>query len=231
MDNVLYRLSWEVCLYYLDDIIVFLRSWSEHIQRLRMVFQRLREANLLLGHKECTLARTSMTFLGHLVPEEGLRPDPRLLESIREIQPPSSVTQVRSFLGLGYYRRFIKRFSKIAAPLNKLLEKNKPFVWTAECMKAYQELKELLLKGPVVAYPDFSIPFRLYTDAWNIGLGAILAQKQEGKERIISCASRTLNKSEQNYSATKKECFAVVWGFKNFRNYLIANNFKVCTGH
>ena len=83
----------------------------------------------------------------------------------------------------------------------------------------------------MVAYPDFTVPFRLYTDASNIGLGAILAQQQEGRERIISCASRTLNKAEQNYSATKKECLAVVWGIRNFRNYLIANHFKVYTDH
>ena len=139
---------------------------------------------------------------------------------------------VRTFLGLvGYYRRFIKGFSKIAAPLNKLLEKNRPFVWTTECMEAYNELKELLFREPVVAYPDFSVPFRLYMDASNIGLGAILAQKQEGKVRIICCASRTLNKSEQNYSATKKECLAVVWGIKNFRNHLIVNHFKVYKNH
>ena len=153
MDNVLSGLSWEVCLYYLDDIIVFSRGWHAHIQRLRMVFQWLREANLWLGHKKYTLARTSVTFLWHLVSEERLCPDPRLLESIREIQPPTSVTQVRSFLGLvGYYRRFIKGFSKITAPLNKLLEKNSLFVWTTECMEAYNELKELLLREPVVAY-------------------------------------------------------------------------------
>ena len=151
-----------------------------------MVFLRLREANLHLGHEKCTLVMMSVTFLGHLVSEEGLQPDPRLLESIREIQSPTSVTQVRSFLGLvGYYRRFIKGFSKIASPLNKLLEKNKPFVWTEECTKAFQELKDLILKGPVVAYPDFSVPFRLYTDAFNIGLGAVFVQKQEGRERII----------------------------------------------
>ena len=232
MDNILSRLSWEVCLYYLDDIIVFSKDWEEHLHRLRMVFLRLREANSRLGHQKCTLARTSMTFLGHLVSEEGLWPDPRLLESIREIQPPSSVAQVRSFLGLvGYYRRFIKGFSKIAALLNKLLEKNIPIIWTEECTKAYQELKDLLLKEPVVAYPDFSVPFRLYTNASNIGLGAILAQKQEGRERILCCPSRTINKSEQNYSATKKECPAVVWGIEYFRNYLIANHFKVYTDH
>ena len=111
------------------------------------------------------------------------------------------------------------------------MEKNKLFVWTEECTKAYQELKDLLFKEPVAAYPDFSVPFRLYTDASNICLGAILVQKQEGRERIICWATRTLNKSEQNYSATKKECLAVVWGIKNFCNYLIANHFKVYTDH
>ena len=100
-------------------------------------------------------------------------------------------------------------------------------MWTTE----YNELKELLLREPVVAYPDFSVPFRLYTDASNVGLGATLAQKQEGKEKIICSASRTLNKSEQNYSATEKECLVVVWGIKNFWNYIIANHFKVYTDH
>ena len=137
MDNVLSGLLWEVYLYYLDTIIIFSRGWHENIQRLCMVFQRLREANLWLGYKKFILARTSVTFLGHLVSGEGLRPDLRLLESIWKIQPPTSVTQVRSFIGLvGYYRRFIKGFSKIAAPLNKLLEKNRLFMWTTECMEA-----------------------------------------------------------------------------------------------
>ena len=115
------------------------------------------------------------------------------------------MTQVRSFLGLvGYYCRFIKGFSKIVAPLNQLPEKNRPFKRDDECTQAYQELKTLLLQGPIIAYPDFTVPFRLHTDASNIGLGAILAQQQDGRERIICCASRTLNKAEQNYSATKK---------------------------
>ena len=231
MDNVLSGLSREACLYYLDNIIVFFKDWEEHLQRLRMVLSRLREANLRLGHKKCTLAQSSVTFLGHLVLEDGLQPDPRLLDSIRYIQPLTTMTQVRSFLGLvGYYRRFIKGFSNIAAPLNRTLEKNKSFEWTDECMAVYEKLKAVLLQRPIVAYPDFSIPFRLYTDASNVGLGAILAQQQEGKEHIICCASHTLSKSEQNYTATK-ECLAVVWGIKNFRNYLIANHFKVYMDH
>ena len=206
MDNVLSGLSWEVCLYYLDDIIVFSRGWQEHLDRLKMVFSRLREANLRLGSRKCTLARSLVTFLGHHVSEERLRPDPRLLDSIRKIPLSTTVTQVRSYLGLvGYYRRFIKGFLKIATPLNRLLEKKRPSKWDDECARAYQKLKALLLQEPVVAYPEFTIPFRLYTDASNIGLGAILAQQQEGRERIICCASRTLNKAEQNYSATKRE--------------------------
>ena len=88
MDNVLSGFSWEVCLYYLDDIIVFSKDWEEHLQRLRMVLSRLREANLRLGHEKCTLAQSSVTFLGHLVSEDGWQPDPRLLDSIRDIQPP-----------------------------------------------------------------------------------------------------------------------------------------------
>ena len=232
MNNVLSGLSWEVCLFYLDDIIISSKGWQEYLDRLRMVFMRLKEANLRLAPCKCTLARGSVTFLGHHVSEEGLRLDPRLLESIRKIPILTTVTQVRSFLGLvGYYHRFIKGFSKIAAPLNRLLGKNCPFKWDSECTQAYQELKTLLLREPIVAYPDFTVPFWLYTDASNIRLGAILAQQREGRERIICCASRTLNKAEQNYSATKKECLAVVWGIKNFWNYLTADHFKVYTDH
>ena len=197
-----------------------------------MVLSRLLEANLRLGYKRCTLAQSSVTFSGHLVSEEGLQPDPQLLDSIRYFQPPTTMSQVRSFLGLvGYYNRFIKGFSNIKAPLNRLLEKNKLFEWTTECAEVHEKLKAMLLQQPVVAYLDFSTPFRLHTDESNVGLGANLTQQQGGKELIICCASRTLSKSEQNCSVTKKECLAVVWGIKNFRNYLIANHFKVYTDH
>ena len=230
MDNVLSGLYWEVCLHYLDDSTVFSKDWKEHLQRLRMVFSRLRNANSRLGHKKCTLAKISVTFLGHLVSEDGLQPDPRLLEGIQEIRPSVNVSQVWSFLGLvRYYRPFIKGFSNIAAPLKRLLEKNKPFVWTEECIAAYEQMKTLLLQRPLVAYPGFSVPFLLYTDASNVRLGAIPAQQQDGKERIICCPSRTISKFEQNYSTMKKECLAVVWGIKNFCNYLVANHFKVYT--
>ena len=119
------------------------------------------------------------------------------MEAISKLPPPINVSEVRSFLGLvGYYRRFIKRFSDKAAPLNALLRKDQAWKWTQECQEAFETLKEEIASRPISAYPDFSKPFRLYTDASNLGLGAILAQKQKGKEKIICCASRTLNNAE-----------------------------------
>ena len=197
MDHVLTGLSWEICLYYLDDIIVFSASWEDHLQRLEQVFERLMEAGLTLGASKCKLAARKVEFLGHVVSEEGLQPNPRLLDSIRKIKRPTTVKEVRSFLGLvGYYRRFVRNFSEIATPLNRLLEKGKEVQWSEECEEAFQCLKEILLEEPVVAHPDFSRPFKLYTDASNVGLGAVLAQVQGGRERIICCASRSLNKAE-----------------------------------
>ena len=234
MDYVLTGLSWEICLFYLDDIIVFSRTWEEHLQRLETVFKRLMGQGLTLGASKCKLAAREVEFLGHVVNEEGLRPNPALLDSISKISQPKTVKDVRSFLGLAsYYRRFVKGFSNIAAPLNRLLEKSKDKVlnWTPECEEAFLTLKAKLTTAPVTAYPDFDQPFRLYTDASNVGLGAILAQVQEGKEKLICCASRSLNKSEQNYSATKKECLAIVWGIKTFRSYLLPRHFEIFTDH
>ena len=211
MDRTLAGLAWSICLYYLDDIIVFSATWAEHLERLRAVFERLRRANLKLGAKKCQLAAREVSFLGYKVTPEGLEPEPQLMEAISKLPPPINVSEVCSFLGLvGYYRRFIKKFSDKAAPLNTLLRKDQVWKWTPECQYAFEILKGEIASRPVSAYPDFSKPFRLYTDASNIGLGAILAQKQEGKEKIICCASRTLNNAETNYSTTKKECLIIV---------------------
>ena len=232
MDRTLAGLAWNICLYYLDDIIVFSSTWAEHLERLRAVFERLRRANLKLGARKCHLAAREVSFLGYRVTPEGLEPEPRLMEAISKLPPPINVAEVRSFLGLvGYYRRFVKRFSDKAAPLNHLLHKDHPWKWTRECQEAFQALKGEIASRPVSAYPNFSKPFRLYTDASNLGLGAILAQKQDGKEKIICCPSRTLNNAETNYSTTKKECLAIVWGVQVFRPFLVATHFEILTDH
>ena len=232
MDRTLAGLAWNICLYYLGDIIVFSATWAEHLERLRAVFELLRRANLKLGAHKCHLAAREVSFLGYKVTPEGLEPEPWLMEAISKLPPPINVSEVRSFLGLvGYYRGFIKRFSDKAAPLNTLLRKDRAWKWTHECQEAFETLKGEIASRPISAYPDFSKPFRLYTDASNLGLGAILAQKQEGKEKIICCASWTLNNSETNYSTTKKECLAIVWGVQVFRPFLVATHFEILTDH
>ena len=232
MDRVLAGLHWETCLFYLDDIIVFSSTWEEHLARLREVFGRLRHAKLKLGAAKCTFAAKEVSYLGHRVTEEGLLPDPSLLAAIRDIPPPKTATEVRSFLGLaGYYRRYIKGFAVIAAPLHALTRKDAVFHWSEDCQNTFDQLKTRLTTNPITAFPDFSQEFRLYTDASTAGLGAILAQVREGKECIICCASRGLNKAEKSYPATKLECLAIVWAVAKFRPYLMAMSFEVFTDH
>ena len=232
MDRVLAGLHWETCLFYLDDIIVFSSTWEEHLARLRQVFERLRHANLKLGADKCTFAAKEVNYLGHRVTEEGLLSDSSLLAAIREIPPPKTPTKVRSFLGLaGYYRRYVKGFAAIAAPLHALTRKEAVFHWSEDCQAAFDRLKTLLTTSPITAFPDFTQAFCLYTDASTAGLGAILAQVRDGKERIICCASRALNQAEKSYPATKLECLAIVWAVAKFRPYLMTMPFEVFTDH
>ena len=206
-----------MCLFYLDDIIVFSSTWEEHLARLRQVFERLRHANLKLGADKCTFAAKEVNYLGHRVTEEGLLPDSLLLAAIREIPPPKTATEVRSFLGLaGYYRCYVKSFAAIASPLHTLTRMDVVFHWSEECQ---------------TAFPDFSQAFCLYTDGSTAGLSAILAQVRDGKERIICCASRALNQAVKSYPATKLECLAIVWAVVKFRPYLMAMPFEVFTDH
>ena len=158
--------------------------------------------------------------------------DPSLLAAIREISPPQNATEVRSFLGLaGYYRRYVKNFAAIAGPLHALTWMDAVFHWSSDCQDAFDRLKTLLTTSPITAFPDFSLPFQLYTDASTAGLSAILAQVREGKERIICCASRSLKQAEKVYPATKLECLAIVWAVAKFRPYLMSIPFEVYTDH
>ena len=156
MDRVLSGLHWETCLFYLDDIIVFSSTWEEHLARLRQVFERLRHANLKLGAEKCTFAAKEVSYLGHRVTEEGLLPDPTLLTAIREILPPKTATEVRSFLGLaGYYRRYVKNFAAITGPLHALTRKDAVFHWSADCQDAFDRLKTHSL--PVPSLPSLTL--------------------------------------------------------------------------
>lgn len=226
MEVVLNGLQWEICLIYLDDVITYSKTFEEHIERLSKVFIAFQNAGLRLKPKKCALARREVLYLGHVVSPEGILTDPDKLQRVKEWPTPCSVTEVRSFLGLcSYYRKFVSGFAHIASPLHQLTQKNTKFIWTEECEIALQKLKKSLTTAPILAYPDFNKDFILDTDASDKGIGAVLSQVHEGKERVISYASRTLSKAEQRYSVTRRELLAVVTYIRHFKHYLYGQHF------
>ena len=143
--------------------------------------------------------------------------DPAKTEKVAAWPCPTSVTEVQRFLGLAsYYRRFIRNFAEIAKPLHRLTEKTQDFRWTDQCDNAFRELKQRLTSAPILAFPDFSQPFILDTDASQTGIGAVLSQVQEGQERVVAYASRTLSKAERRYCVTRRELLAVVTYVQHF---------------
>ena len=163
---------------------------------------------------------------------EGIATDPQNTKAVAEWPVSSSVKEVRSFLGLaGYYRRFIKAFADIAAPLHPLMKKNQSFQWSDQSQVSFVALKEALTLPPVLAMPNDVDTFVLDTDASQQTIGAVLSQVQGGVERVIAYASRTLDRREQNYCVTRKELLAVVYSLKYFKQYLLGRSFKVRTDH
>lgn len=232
MDVVLADLQWTTCLVYLDDIIVFGRTFQEHLQRLNEVLLKLRQANLKVKPSKCNLFSSQVQYLGHVISSEGVMADPSKVEAVQAWPTPKTQTEVRSFVGLAsYYRRFIKGFAEIARPLHQLTEKGKRFVWGEECQESFQRLKASLISAPVLAYPDPKKPFILDTDASDVGIGAVLSQEDGGLERVVAYASRALTKPERKYATTKKELLSVVMFTKHFKHYLLGREFLLRTDH
>ena len=232
MEIALAGLQWSTCLVYLDDILVFSKSFEEHLQCLAKVFNRLMEAGLKLKAKKCAFARKEVPFLGHIVSKEGLHVDPSKVETVMNYEPPKNLTEVWRFLGMtGYYRRFIPEFAKTATPLFNLLKKDESFEWNEKCQDAFDELKSKLVQAPLLIYPDPTQPYILQCDACKNGIGAVLSQLKEGKEHPIAYAAKSLHKHERNYSATQLEAYAVIWSVKHFRPYLYGSHFTVITDH
>lgn len=232
MEFVLAGLIGTSCLVYLDDIVVFSRTFEEHISRLTEVLTRLRQAGLKLKPGKCFLFRREIVYLGHVVSKEGIATDPSKTAAMDKYPPPKNVQELKQFIGFAsYYRRFIPKFAEIASPLHRLTQKSVEFGWTIECQKAFEELKQRFTKAPVLAFPRFDVPFRLYTDASDYGIGAVLSQKQDGAERVIAYASRQLTKTERQQPTTEKEALAMIWSIKQFRQYLFGHKFVLITDH
>ena len=218
---------------YIDNINVYSKIWDEYLSHLQKVFQRIREAGLKLNLDKCKFVRENLPFLGHIITQEGISPDPSTVQWIQEFPVSTTVKKLRSFLGLaGYYRKFVKGFSQVAAPLFKLLKNDVHFTWTVDQENAFQTIKDKLISAPILIYPDFTKKFYLYTDVSDAGLGAVLSQKDdEGRERVVAYASVSLKPAEKNYSVTEKEALAVVWAVRQFRHYLLGPLFEIVTDH
>ena len=230
------HLDW--CIIYLDDIIIFSKNPDDHITRLKGVFEKLAKAGLKLKSSKCKFFRSSLKYLGHIVLRDGIATDPRKIEAVRNWLRPKTVTDIHSFVGFtNYYRKFMKGYAKRARLLHKLTSgenakhKNQKVVWNIRCNDSFEALKSICSECPVLAYADYTKPFVLHTDASTTGLGVVLYQKQEdGKERVIAYASRTLNKSEQNYDAHKLKFLALKWAITDiFHEYLYGATFNMYT--
>ena len=189
MEKVLAGLQFDICLIYLDDVIVKSDEFDSHITHLRSVFERIRKANLKLSPKKCVLFQQKVQFLGHIITKDGISTDPKKVEAVQNWPIPRTIKEVRSFLGLcSYYRKFIKSFATVAKPLHQLSEKSQKFHWDQNCNEAFGTLKQLLTEAPILTYPDPQESFILDADASGTGIGAVLSQIQDWKEKVKRCS-------------------------------------------
>lgn len=232
MDTILRGLKWEICLCYLDDVVIFGRTFDEHNRRLDIVLTSLERASLTLNSKKCHFGNRETLVLGHLVDKHGVRPDPQKVAAVSSFKQPQSLRELRSFLGLcSYFRRFVPKFADLAYPLTCLLNKDVPFQWSAECESSFKQLKFVLTSGPLLRHYDPSAATEVHTDASGIGLGAVLVQRHDTIEHVVAYASRCLSKPERNYTVTEQECLAVVFAVHKFRPYIYGRRFSIVTDH
>ncbi|GBG73514.1 hypothetical protein CBR_g16857 [Chara braunii] len=218
---------------YMDDILVYSETYHGHVQHIEWTLGALRDAGFKIALEKSEFFLSKISFLGYVVTRGGLRPDSRKVAAVKESPVPTSLTQVRAFLGLAsYYRRFIKGFAAIARPLTNLLRKDQPLSWDAECQQAFAALKDALATAPIWIRSDPSKQFILITDWQPEAISAILAQKgNDGREHVIEYASRTIPDERRNDSAPQGECYAVVWGIQHFHPYLYGQKFRLVTDH
>ncbi|CAN6677821.1 unnamed protein product [Malus baccata var. baccata] len=217
---------------FMDDFSVFGDSFDGCLENVTLILKRCVETNLVLNWEKCHFMVRQGIVLGHIVSERGIEVDKSKIDLVRYLPSPTSVQEVCSFLGhAGFYRRFIKDFSKISNPLCRLLQKDVAFDFNEECEKAFNHLKQMLTSAPIIVPPDWSLPFELMCDASDYALGAVLGQRKEKRPHVIYYASRTLNDAQLNYSTTEKELLTVVFALDKFRSYLLGTKVIIYTDH
>lgn len=210
------------CRAYLDDIVIYSSEWGEHMTTLREVFGRLLNASLTLNLAKCEFGKGTVLYLGQQVGRGQVCPADAKISAIRAFPEPKTRRELRRFLGMsGYYRRFCKNFSSVAAPLTSLTSPAKPFVWSNECKQSFESLKGIMCCTPVLKAPDFMLPFKLEVDASAVGAGAVLLQEDaHGIDHPVSYFSRKFNRHQLGYSTIEKEALALLFALQHFEVYL-----------
>lgn len=231
MNQVLAGFVDRFCTVYLDDILIFSKTASEHRKHVRQVLERLREHKLYASPKKCYFMTQEVEFLGIIVSNKGIQVNSDKISIIKEWPKPESISEVRGFLGLAsFFRRFIKGFSDIALPLTSLTKKGNSIQnWDESCAKAMDELKLRLTSSPILSHPDFKKPFKCHVDASQFAVGGTLTQVVDGQEKAIAYFSRKLNKAQMNYSANDRELLGMIEFLTHFRCYLEGSTFEIVT--
>lgn len=221
LDNILGDLKL-VCVYnYLDDLVIYSRSFEEHLQHLSRVFAKLQAAGLTVKPTKVTLARRQVSFLGHLVSGKSIRIDQERTKALRTLPPPRDKRGIAKFIGMvNYFRRFVPNFAQLAAPLNQLRKKEVRFEWGPAQEAAFEQLKTAIANPPVLGVPDFNKQFIVQTDASNAGISAVLLQENEGQRQPLAYASRRLTDAELKYSVYECEALAVLFALEKYKFYL-----------
>ncbi|UYV72016.1 K02A2.6-like, partial [Cordylochernes scorpioides] len=218
---------------YLDDILIFASDSKTHDRILRLVLRKLKEAKVTLNKAKCVFGVPRINFLGHILDEDGIRPDPAKIEAVAKMPALTDVHGVRRFLGMvNHLGRFVENLSEIVAPLNQLLVKGQDFVWDCSQERAFRKLKELLTSQPILAAYDVRKPTMVSSDASSYGLGAVL--KQDGKNGIgrpVAYSSRTMTPTEKRYAQIEKEALAITWACERFQDFLLGKRFRIETDH
>ena len=209
----------------------------QHLQHLETIFLALKKYKLKLKRSKCLFAKNKVDYLGHVISEKGITPNPKKIEAVTNYPTPNNADKLRSFLGLAnYYRRFIRNYSELTHPLTILTRKNEQWRWESEQENSFQKVKSLLSSAPILAYPDFTKEFQVHTDASAYGIGAVLAQVRKTTENgtdevVIAYASKHLTDSQAKWATVEKEAYAIVFATKIFYPYLYGRRFTVYTDH
>ena len=232
MNDLLSGLIGDCVMVYIDDVIVYSKTYEDHLRHLELVFDRLQNAGMKFKPSKCSLFQSKVLYLGHIITPNGSYPDPEKVKVIQNLDPPQTVRDVRSFIGMaGFYRRYVEHFSEIARPLTMLTRKNAKFIWSPEAQTAFDTLKECLMCSPILAYPDVKLPYKLWTDASQYCIGAILTQETDKGDHVIQYVSHALNEGQQKWSTIEREAYAIVYAITKLRPYLYGADFTVICDH